>query len=190
MQTRESIHALPSDWLLFLARAVVALLLAVAIVATPRLDLARFAGMLGLYAVTEGVFTGILWLHDTTRRELGLEAAASIAGGLIILLWASTPARLLVLVALRALAVAALQAAFARRTRAYGGRWISATAGSSALIAAGFLVVAAFGYDAMDLYACIAGQLGILGALLATFAFKLRSSAEPPHRISHAAHPR
>jgi uncharacterized membrane protein HdeD (DUF308 family) len=190
MQTRESIEALASDWMLFLARAVVALLLAVAIVATPLLDRERFAGMLGLYAVTEGVFSAIIWLRDGHLKELALEAALSIAAGLIMLMWADTAARLLVFVSLRALAVAAAQAAFARHLRTPGSPWLLGAAGTSALIAIGFLVVTAFGYDAMDLYACIAGQLAIAGTLLAIYAFKLRGSHSPRLHEAGRPHPR
>jgi uncharacterized membrane protein HdeD (DUF308 family) len=191
MQTRESIEALASDWMLFLARAIVALLLAVAIVATPLLDHERFAGMLGLYAVTEGVFTAIIWLRDGHLKELALEAALSIAAGLIMLLWADTAGRLLVMVSLRALAVAAAQAAFARHMRTPGSPWLLGSAAVSALIALGFLIVKAFGYDAMDLYACIAGQLGIAGALLAVYAFKLRGSDSTRlHGVGRRPHPR
>jgi len=55
--------------------------------------------------------------------------------------------------------------------------WLLLAGAVSAAIGLGFCIVSAFGYDALDLRYCIAGQLGIVGALLLTYSLKLRKLA-------------
>jgi uncharacterized membrane protein HdeD (DUF308 family) len=165
---------LASNWTLFVARAVIAFLLAVAIVATDRLHLDGFIGMLGLYAVTDGVLAGIAWLRERHFTQFGLEGALSIATGLTMLVWSDTAAELLVVVAARAIVLGAVQGLYSRRL--HGGRnadLLLIGAGLSMLVGVGFLVVTKFGYDALDLHVCIAGYLAIFGGELLTYGLKL-----------------
>jgi len=90
--------------------------------------------------------------------------------------------------ALRALAMGGLQAAYARGMQGEpSALWLLLTGGVSALIGLGFAVVSAFGYDALDLHYCIAGQLSIVGALLLVYALKLRARhVQGPSAYAHA----
>jgi uncharacterized membrane protein HdeD (DUF308 family) len=171
-----SIDTLASSWLLFVASAGVALLLGLAIASRGMHDLPTFAGALGMHAVTDGAIGAVIWLRERRLRLVGLVGAISIVSGLGALLCSENGHALLLVVALRALVMGGLQVAYARSMRGQrSALWLLLTGAVSAVIGLGFSVVSAFGYDALDLHYCIAGQLSIVGALLMVYALKLRA---------------
>ena len=101
---------------LFLGRAGAAILLALAIISTENLHLAGFAGLLGFYAIADGVFAAIIWLRDRRFKLFAGEAIAGIVLGFAMLLVHGSAIALLVLVALRAIALACVDALHARAT--------------------------------------------------------------------------
>jgi uncharacterized membrane protein HdeD (DUF308 family) len=198
------IVTLASSWALFAARSGVALLLAMAIATTRSIDPATFAGVLGMFAVTDGVISTIIWLRE---RRLTMSAIVGVVGvvtGLGAMLGSESARTLLLLVATRALLTGAVECAYAQAMRTLGasGRspaarpqrstalWLLLAGAVSAAIGLGFGVVSLLGYDALDLRYCIAGQLGIVGALLLTYSLKLRAlGARPTQGFDPRARP-
>lgn len=171
-----SINTLASNWLLFVARAGVALLLALAIATADSLDEATFAGALGMFAVTDGALSTIIWLRARRLRLAGLMGLIGIVSGLAAMVLADDARYLLLAVALRALAIGIVKAAYARAMlHESSARWLLVAGAVSALSGLAFLGVLAFGYDALDLRYCIAGQLGIAGSLLLVYSLKQRA---------------
>lgn len=181
-----SMNVLASNWPLFMARAGGALMLALAIVVTDNLYTSGFAGTLGLYAVTEGVLAGITWLRDRRFRLFTVEATTGIVLGLAILLFARSATVLLLLFATRGLVLAGVHALQARESLPKRNAKIPMIlAGLCALVSLGFLIISAFGYDALDLYACIAGYQALFAGVLAAYGDPLRRhQAHVTHRAT------
>jgi hypothetical protein len=168
-------------WVAF-ARGILALTLAAAIGLSPYLHLHGMMGTLGMYAVTDGVLAA-LFPSRPARRFLWSEAAASIVLGLAMMLALPNERTLLGLFCLRNLCTAGAEVLESRaldrtswlkphRPHAY-----LAYAGlSSTFFSLAFLIAAAFGYGALDLHACLAGQLGIWASLVMTYVLRARKT--------------
>jgi uncharacterized membrane protein HdeD (DUF308 family) len=174
------------------ARAVLALVLALALVLTPHLFLEGLVGTLGMYAVTDAVFASLARVDAPDARStryVRLEGALSFVLGIVVMLAAGTQGVLLVLFCVRNLLVSSSELLLARQLRT-GRDWLSwrapgaylAYAGLSAsALSVGFLIAASFGYGALDLYACIAGQVWIWSSLMVAHAIRLTGRARAPH---------
>ena len=168
-------------WVAF-ARGVLALTLAAAIGLSPYLHLHGMMGTLGMYAVTDGVLAA-LFPSRPARRFLWSEAAASIVLGLVMMLALPGERTLLVLFCVRNLITASTEVLEARALDRVA--WLKpdkphaylAYAGlSSAFFSLAFLITSAFGYGALDLHACLAGQLGIWSGLVITYVLRARKT--------------
>ncbi|HEX6244637.1 MAG TPA: hypothetical protein VFZ61_27150, partial [Polyangiales bacterium] len=155
------------------ARAALALTVGLAIVTTENLYLDRLVGTLGMYAATDGAMAA-LSRRRTTPLAAWTEGIVGLLAGSAIMIWSNTERGLLVLFCARTVVVAGAELMVARQMG--GAGWLawrapSAFLGYAALSALGlalaFLVAAIVGYGALDLYACIAGQLGIWAGLMA-----------------------
>jgi hypothetical protein len=190
-------HRTAEVWLTA-ARALLALTVALAIVTTQHLYLDRMVGMLGMYAATDGVIAA-LSRRRTTLRAAWAEGVIGVLLSIVIMAWADTERGLLVLFCARTLLVAGVELLVARQIS--GSGWLTPRAHAAFLayaalsaigLSVAFLIAALLGYGALDLYACIAGQLGIWSGLMVTHAFRLRrrNLAETPvraparHRVS------
>lgn len=175
---------------LTIARAALALTLALAFAFTPHLFLEGMIGTLGMYAVTDAVFASLARprtkaLHST--RLARVEGGISFVLGLLIMT-TDTQQGLLVAFCVRNLAVCSIELLRAR-DRTAGYRWLSwrapgaylayAALSASALSLA-FMVAAGFGYGALDLYACIAGQLWIWSSLIVAHAIRVAGQRVAP----------
>ena len=186
-------HRTAEVWLTA-ARAALALLVGLAIVTTQNLYLDRLVGTLGMYAATDGVMAA-LSRRRTTLRAAWIEGVAGLVLGSAIMLWADSQRGLLVLFCARTLLVAGAELMIARQIS--GSGWLTPRAPAALLgyaalsalaLASAFLIAAIVGYGALDLYACIAGQLGVWAGLVAAHAVRLRrrnlqeTSAPAPSR--------
>lgn len=174
------------------ARAALALLVGLALVTTQNLYLDRMVGMLGMYAATDGVMAA-LSRRRTTPRAAWSEGAAGLLLGSAIMLWAESERGLLLLFCVRTLLVGGAELMIARQMSGSGAGWLGprtlgaflAYAALSALgLSLAFLVAAMFGYGALDLYACIAGQLAIWAGLVTTHAVRLRRHSQTEGRAA------
>lgn len=179
-------------WVAF-ARGVLALALAAAIGLSPYLHLHGMMGTLGLYAVTDGVLAA-LFPSRPARRFLWSEAAASVVLGLVMMLALPDERTLLVLFCVRNLFTASAEVVESRTldvaltrggARLDRAAWLKpqkphaylAYAGlSSIFFSLAYLIAAAFGYGALDLHACLAGQLGIWAGLVITYVLRARKT--------------
>lgn len=168
-------------WVAF-ARGILALTLAGAIGFSPYLHLAGMMGTLGMYAVTDGVLAA-LFPSRPARRFLWGEAAISIVLGLTMMLALPGERALLWLFCARNLCTASAELLESHALD--GAAWLRpravhaclAYAGmSSMLLSLAFMVVAFFGYGALDLHACLAGQLAIWAALVISYVMRARKS--------------
>jgi len=177
---------------LFLARAGAAILLALAIISTENLHLAGFAGLLGFYAIADGVFAAITWLRDRRFKLFAGEAIAGIVLGFAMLRAHGSATALLVLVALRAIALACVDALHARATLTPRDAQLPLVlAAACGVVGLGFLSISPFSYDALDLYACIAGYHALFGAGLLSYGVAVRrSQASPTKRVQRISEPR
>ena len=161
------------------ARALLALSVALALVLTRELHLESVVGTLGMYAVTDGVIAA-LSRRRTTLRAAWAEGVLGVLLGIMIMLWADTQRALLVLFCVRTLLVAALELFVVWRRSGHGwlapkaARALLAYAALSALaLSLALACMAPAGYGALDLYACIAGQLTIWAILIAGHGLRL-----------------
>jgi uncharacterized membrane protein HdeD (DUF308 family) len=178
-----------ATWPFFLARALAALLLCVALLANLTVALAELTGALGFLAIMEGVLCLLIWQARRDARLFGYEGAASIALGFGVLQLEPSARALLVFVATKSLVVGAVELYYAwqsRRTALHP--WLLSAAAVSGLEGLGFAGVVLFGYDALDLRPCIAGCSGIVGALLLVLALKLRTRAPAPSFYAPSVH--
>jgi uncharacterized membrane protein HdeD (DUF308 family) len=167
-----------ATWPFFLGRALVALLLSVALFAKLGVARTELTGGLGLFAITDGVLCSLIWLTHRDARPIGWEGAVGIALGMGVLHIEPSALALLAFVSTRSLLVAALELSYARpRRRTALHPWLQAAAVVSGLEGVGFGAVAMFDYDALDLTPCIAGCTGVVGALHLMLALKLRVPA-------------
>jgi uncharacterized membrane protein HdeD (DUF308 family) len=181
------------------ARAVLALVLALALVLTPHLFLEGLVGTLGMYAVTDAVFASLARVdapNARSTRYVRLEGALSFVLGIVIMLAADTQGGLLVLFCVRNLLVSSSELLLARELRT-GRNWLSwrapgaylaYTGLSASALSIGFLVAAGLGYGALDLYACIAGQLWIWSSLMVAHTIRLTGRARAPQSERTSIH--
>jgi uncharacterized membrane protein HdeD (DUF308 family) len=176
------------------ARALLALSVALALVLTPELHLLSVVGTLGMYAATDGVIAA-LSRRRTTLRAAWAEGVLGVLLGIVIMLWADTQRALLVLFCVRTLLVAAIELLMAwRRSVGHVGHgWLAPHARMALLayaalsafaLALALACMAPAGYGALDLYACIAGQLTIWAILIAGHGLRLhqRNAKAPEAR--------
>lgn len=177
-----------SEYWLMGVRAVLAFALALAIGFSPYLHLKGLVGTLGMYAVTDGVLSALV-LRPARVRYTTAEAVVSIALGLAMMLWTQNERPLLILFCVRNIAVAGAEILFAHASDS--GAWFTsrnrhALLTYAALSAIGlslaYLVAAMFGYGALDLHSCLAGQLGIWSALVFAHVVRLRRRSENEDR--------
>lgn len=182
-------------WVAF-ARGVLALTLAAAIGFSPYLHLQGMMGTLGLYAVTDGVLAA-LFPSRPARPFLWSEAAASIVLGLVMMLALPDERVLLVLFCVRNLCTASTEVLESRTLDRVA--WLKpqkphaylAYAGlSSVFFSLAFLITAIFGYGALDLHACLAGQLGIWAGLVITYVLRARKTGllNADSALAHGRH--
>jgi hypothetical protein len=162
------------------ARGILALMLAAAIGFSPYLHLQGMMGTLGLYAVTDGVLAA-LFPSRPARRFLWSEAVLSITLGFAMMMASPGDRTLLVLFCVRNLCTAGTEVLESRTLDRSG--WLKprkphaylAYAGlSSIFFSLAFMITSAFDYGAIDLHACLAGQLGIWAALVITYVLRAR----------------
>jgi hypothetical protein len=183
MRPSSLLARLGAEVCLTIARAALALTLALAFAFTPHLFLEGMIGTLGMYAVTDAVFASLArpqTKSQSATRLAYVEGALSFVLGLLIMA-TDTQQGLLVAFCLRNLAVCSIELLRARDGKP-GYRWLSwrapgaylayAALSASALSLA-FMVAAGFGYGALDLYACIAGQLWIWSSLIVAHAIRV-----------------
>ncbi len=161
------VNVLASNWLIFSARGGVALLLALGIAATGSgLYVSGFVGTLGLFCDSRRCLRRHhLAAGSSVHSVRGGGCRANAARLRVSRCGCGSASALLIWVALRAIAVEAIRAWTIRDTLpARDRRPPLIGTGLSAGAGLGFLIISAFGYDALDLYACIAGNLTISGA--------------------------
>lgn len=178
------------------ARAALAVTVGLAIVTTRNLYLDGMVGTLGMYAATDGVMAA-LSRRRTTPRAAWAEGAMGVLLGVVIMLWADSERALLVLFCARTLLVAGTELLIARQTSGAGwltpqapGAFLAYAALSAMALSLAFLVAAMLGYGALDLYACLAGQLGVWAGLMAAHTMRLRrrNSVPAPAEPSRVRH--
>jgi hypothetical protein len=190
MRPSSLLARLGAEVCLTIARAALALTLALAFAFTPHLFLEGMIGTLGMYAVTDAVFASLARPQTKSRSATRLayvEGGLSFVLGLLIMA-TDTQQGLLVAFCLRNLAICSIELLRARN-RTPGYRWLSwrapgaylayAALSASALSLA-FMVAAGFGYGALDLYACIAGQLWIWSSLIVAHAIRVAGQRVAP----------
>lgn len=182
MQLRFPIPQPRSELWVAFARGILALTLGAALALSPYLHLHGMMGTLGMYAVTDGVLA-TLFPSRPARRFLWAEAGASIALGLVMMLALPDERTLLWLFCVRNLLTAGTEVVEARALDR--GAWLKpdkphaclAYAGlSSMFFATAFMITGAFGYGALDLHACLAGQLSIWAGLVITYVLRARKT--------------
>jgi hypothetical protein len=182
MQLRFPIPQPRSELWVAFARGILAVTLGAALALSPYLHLHGMMGTLGMYAVTDGVLA-TLFPSRPARRFLWAEAAASILLGLLMMLALPDEHTLLWLFCLRNLFTAGIEVFEARTLDR--GVWLEpqrphaylAYAGlSSTFFSLAFMITALFGYGALDLHVCLAGQLSVWAALVITYALRARKT--------------
>lgn len=168
-------------WVSF-ARGILALTLAGALGFSPYLHLSGLMGTLGMYAVTDGVLAA-LFPSRPARRFLWAEASISIVLGLAMMIALPGERALLWLFCARNLCTASAEVLESRALD--GAAWLKlrsthaylAYAGmSSMFFSLAFAVVAFFGYGALDLHACLAGQLSVWAGLVIAYVMRARKT--------------
>jgi hypothetical protein len=167
------------------ARGILALALAVVIGFSSDLHLNGMMGTLGMYAVTDGVLAA-LFPSRRARSFLWSEAAVSVVLGLAMMVALPGDRALLFLFCVRNLCTASAEVLEARSLDR--GGWLKphnphaylAYAGlSSMFLSVAFMITGAFAYGALELHACLAGQLGIWATLVVTYVLRARKTGLP-----------
>lgn len=174
------------------ARALAALLFALALGFSPNVHLSGLAGAIGMYAVTDGVLA-MLSARRTHARPVALEGVVSIVFGFVVLLGVGSQQALLITWSVRNVVAASSELLHARTLDGPG--WLHAqkpdalyayAALSALVISVAFLVASAFGYGAVDMHSCIAGQLGVWSLLIGAHAWRTRKLAAHQGELSGA----
>ena len=164
------------------ARALAGLLFALALAFSSSVYLSGLAGALGMYAVTDGVLA-LLAARRWAARPVAVEAVVSIVFGLLIMAGPSTQQALLVMWSVRNIVAAMSELLHARQLD--GAGWLRVhqpdalyayAALSALLVSSAFVVASLFGYGAMDMHSCIAGQVGLWALLIGAHALRLRKA--------------
>jgi uncharacterized membrane protein HdeD (DUF308 family) len=186
MQPRALVSRLEPEICLVAARAVLALSLALAMAFTPHLFLRAMIGSLGMYAVTDGVFTA-LWSPRGAEHLARLEGALSLAFGIAIMLVGETQDGLLLVFSARNLLVSSIELRVAFKQsggrpcfspRAQGAYLVYAALAMAAL-ACGFVLAGLMGHGALDLNVGLSVQLGLWSMLLLAHVRRLQQSRAP-----------
>lgn len=181
-----------SVWVI--ARAALAMLLSIGLAFTQSIHLAALVGALGMYAVTDGVLAGIAQPRSR-RRYAVAEALVSSAFGLWILVLFPAPRGLLLWFCARNAATAAVAVWMVSAVRRSSSPaqpaarfgWLRASepyaywlyaALSALLLSTAFAAISAFGYGALELRWCLAGELAIWSGL--AFAHVAQLAAHRP----------
>ena len=162
------------------ARTVLAISVALALVLSDQLHLQSLVGTLGMYAATDGVIAA-LSRRRTTLRAAWAEGVLGTLLGIVIMVWTDTSRGLLVLFCVRTMLVAVVELLVARAMSGPGwltprapGAMLAYAALSAIVLSLALSLMAPAGYGALDLYACLAGQLTIWASLIAAHTVRLR----------------
>lgn len=189
MERSPTLVRLEDETSVSVARAGAALSLGLALWLAPHLFLSGMVGSLGMYAVTDGVFASITGC-PRTERAARLAGALSLLMGFVIMLAGGGARGLLLLFALRSLAVALVELGLGLEAAGLGESLVPRASGAlrryAALLLAGtsaaFLALAAAGHGALALSSWLAWQLVLWAALL--LAHVRRRVAEPARKIA------
>ena len=165
-------------WWVVGLRGGLAIAFGTAALALPRLPLTALVALFGVYAVADGVVT--VWLswrgrHRVQEWRQSVEGVIGVAAGVAALLWPdiSSPA-LLLLIALRAILIGAIEVVVAIRLRRSIENELLLVMGGLTSVVFGALLIAFLGEGAPALTWLIGVYAIVAGALLAVLASRLR----------------
>jgi len=172
--------AMIDSWWAVVLRGAAALLFGLLALLLPGLTLGGLVTLFAVYALVDGVLALILGqrIGDAGARPFTVEAVASVALGLIALLWSDINAfTLLLFVGLRAIVVGGAELVAALRMhRPAASQWRTAvTAGASTLLGLVLVVLPSMGVLAVLWW--IALYALVVGSLLVVLGLRLRATA-------------
>jgi uncharacterized membrane protein HdeD (DUF308 family) len=186
------------NWWALALRGVIAILFGIAALMLPGVMLWALVFLFGAYALVDGIFAVVESFKREARRDGGsrswwallLEGLVGIAIGVITFVWPRLTAMgLLYLIAFWAIITGALEVITAIRLRhEIRGEWLMALIGILSM-ALGFLLVVFPVAGALSLVWLIGGYAILVGALMISLAFKLRSMRHLSGGLPHMRYP-